>query len=58
MVKLHGQGQVRQFKLTAFVRGHNATDYRRWLKASAPYRVEYQHEYEPWFISHWDMLPW
>lgn len=58
MVRLRAQGGVRQFKLNVFPRGHTPTDYDRWCAASDPYQVEYAREYEPWFISHWDMLPW
>lgn len=49
---------VQQFKRTVYVRGHNLTDYSRWLDAQEAYEVVYQAECEPWVISHRDVLPW
>lgn len=49
---------VRQFKKVHFPKGHQCTSYRLWMNATRPYLVDYQSEYEPWFISHRDWLPW
>lgn len=57
-VKLHKSGAVRQFKKTVFPNGHRQTDYEKWDDADAPYPVTYKNQYEPWFIAHWDALPW
>lgn len=52
-VRLCARGRVR-----GGGRGHTPTDYRRWWEAREPYAVAYKRFYEPWFISHWDVLPW
>mmetsp|Transcript_21809 Transcript_21809/g.37226 ORF Transcript_21809/g.37226 Transcript_21809/m.37226 type:complete len:431 (-) Transcript_21809:13-1305(-) len=47
-----------QFKKKVFKRGHTPTNYTRWLKTDTAYMVPYKHMYEPWFITHWDVMPW
>ena len=32
-------------------RGHNATQYGRWMTTNEPYEVHYEFRYEPWVIS-------
>ncbi|EFJ52225.1 hypothetical protein VOLCADRAFT_103232 [Volvox carteri f. nagariensis] len=37
---------------------HNATNYQRWLTSRETYDIEYNLEYEPWYLSwRWD-TPW
>ncbi|GAX73256.1 hypothetical protein CEUSTIGMA_g710.t1 [Chlamydomonas eustigma] len=39
-------------------RGHNATQYERWLQATEQYEVKYEYRYEPWVICDRMMVPW
>lgn len=50
--------QVQQFKAKSFKRGHTPTNYTLWAISQEPYTVQYKKMYEPWFITHWDVMPW
>lgn len=56
--KMFRSKEVLQFKLKVFPRGHTPTNYQHWFSTSTPYDVDYQRMYEPWFITHWDVMPW
>lgn len=58
LAKLHEDGRVQQFKHHRFPAGHGATNYGKWLRSARSYSVSAQEQYEPWFISHWDAMPW
>ncbi len=52
---------MQQFKAKVFQRGHAPTQYDRWLAATPhepPYAVQYVRMFEPWFVTHWDVMPW
>lgn len=38
------------FAKQVYARGHNATDYQTWYRSNQPYRIQYQVNYEPWFV--------
>ncbi|KAF5826710.1 glycosyl-transferase for dystroglycan-domain-containing protein [Dunaliella salina] len=58
LMGLYHQGSVTQFKGHVFPPGHGPTNYEKWMCANETYKVSWQGNYEPWFISHWDVLPW
>lgn len=39
-------------------RGHNATQYERWMTSSDPYEVKYEFRYEPWVIGDRFAVKW
>jgi len=51
------QGTVTAFHTGHFAAGHSATDLDRWVKATSPYQVQYQHCYEPYIIMRKDQVP-
>lgn len=49
--------QVQQFKAKSYPMGHAATNYRKWVNATSPYRIQHRRGYEPWFLAHWQHMP-
>ncbi|XP_073954338.1 xylosyl- and glucuronyltransferase LARGE1-like isoform X1 [Choristoneura fumiferana] len=43
---------VAPFRAREWPRGHRATNYSRWAAATAPYEVEWESDYEPYFVVH------
>ncbi|KAJ8310241.1 hypothetical protein KUTeg_012106, partial [Tegillarca granosa] len=39
-----------QLRFDSFTYGHQATDYPKWIQATAPYKVKYKAYYEPYMI--------
>lgn len=58
LARLRRWKKIMQFHARGYPRGHNLTQYDSWLTASGPYDTQYQPECEPYFISHWDSMPW
>lgn len=48
----HGAGDVAPFRTREWPRGHRATNYTRWMTATAPYEVEWESDYEPYLVVH------
>lgn len=42
--------QIIPFRFDSFTYGHQATDYPKWIQATAPYKVKYKAYYEPYMI--------
>jgi len=51
------QGTVVPFHTQHFAAGHSATNLDRWVKATAPFQVQYEHCYEPYVIMRKDQVP-
>jgi len=58
IAKMFRAKELLQFKLKVFPRGHTPTNYTWWFQTGAPYPVAYKRMFEPWFITHWDVMPW
>lgn len=50
--RLLSGGDVAPFRGHEWPQGHRATNYSRWLTATAPYEVEWQPDYEPYLVVH------
>ena len=55
--RLHAAGLLPQFLEWYFPPAQRATDYKRWLVASAPYEISYQKGYEPYGLIARAQLP-
>ena len=58
MAELHRRGAMLPFYFKWFVIGHRLTNFTKWDDADAPYTTQYEDQCEPYFISHWDTMPW
>ncbi|CAH0397182.1 unnamed protein product [Chilo suppressalis] len=52
LANAHSAGDVAPFRLREWPKGHRATNYTRWVTATAPYEVEWQSDYEPYLVVH------
>eukprot|EP00198_Chlamydomonas_reinhardtii_P011469 XP_001700806.1 predicted protein [Chlamydomonas reinhardtii] len=50
LAALWSSHRIRTFSEDVYARGHNATDFSRWLRSPKPYVVQYETGYEPWGI--------
>ncbi|KAG2489433.1 hypothetical protein HYH03_012070 [Edaphochlamys debaryana] len=48
LAQMWSSHHVRIFSEDIYLKGHNATNYKRWLTASQPYNVDHERGYEPW----------
>ncbi|XP_013191389.2 xylosyl- and glucuronyltransferase LARGE1 isoform X2 [Amyelois transitella] len=52
LARLSLTGDIAPFRSREWPRGHRATNYTRWINATAPYEVEWQTDYEPYLVVH------
>lgn len=50
--------KVLQFHVKQYPRGHNLTKYSTWATATEQYDTEFEADSEPYFIAHWEHMPW
>jgi hypothetical protein len=50
MIGLYERGTVRQFHLNVFKKGHDSTDYQKWISATNTYSVTWKDLYEPYYL--------
>ena len=50
VVNAYQQGMISGFQLTSYEKGHNSTNYSRWITADKPYSIQYKQGYEPYVV--------
>ena len=51
LMELMSQNRVFQFHVNDYIRGHAPTDYVMWKKATQPYEIQWQPQYEPYLVA-------
>ncbi|KAG7673702.1 hypothetical protein KSW81_006894 [Nannochloris sp. 'desiccata'] len=51
-------GRIKPFHTDRYKAGHRATDFRKWLVASRPYRIRYEEGFEPYVLVARKYVPW
>lgn len=51
-------GRLKPFHTDRYKAGHRATDFRKWLVASRPYRIRYEEGFEPYVLVARKFVPW
>ena len=51
-------GRIRPFHTANYKQGHRATDFKKWLTATKPYRIRYEEGYEPYVMVARKYVPW
>ncbi|CAM6107877.1 unnamed protein product [Calypogeia fissa] len=55
---LWARGKLRTFAVDKYPRGHAPTDTDRWISSAATYEVQYEVDYEPYFLCSRRLVPW
>lgn len=57
-VVMFWDGRIKPFHTDRYKAGHRATDFRKWLVASNPYRIRYEEGFEPYVLIARKYVPW
>ena len=57
LIGMVSQNKVFQFHRSEYIRGHAPTDYGRWEKATKPYEIQWQPQYEPYLVTSRNITP-
>lgn len=57
-VVMFWDGRIKPFHTDRYKAGHRATDFRKWLVATKPYRIRYEEGFEPYVLIARKYVPW
>ncbi|KAL1459095.1 hypothetical protein WDU94_011103 [Cyamophila willieti] len=55
LVSMLAEGALYTFRYHVWRQGHAPTNYTRWINASAPYRIDWAPDFEPYIVAHRDL---
>lgn len=57
-IAMFWDGRIKPFHTDRYKAGHRATDFRKWLVASLPYKIKYEEGFEPYVLIARKFVPW
>lgn len=57
-ITMFWDGRLKPFHADRYKAGHRATDFRKWLVATRPYRIQYEEGFEPYVLMDRRFVPW
>uniref|UniRef100_A0A8D8SAD0 Glycosyltransferase-like protein LARGE2 n=1 Tax=Cacopsylla melanoneura TaxID=428564 RepID=A0A8D8SAD0_9HEMI len=55
LVSMLAEGALYTFRYHVWRQGHAPTNYTRWINATAPYRIDWAPDFEPYIVAHRDL---